>query len=66
MEQTVKGKFDRLLRILNLLDRESACRPAVLAEELGVSERSVFRYVNSLRDAGFPVAYDKGAGDLRL
>ena len=58
----MRGKFDRLLRILNLLDRESACKPSLLAEELRVTERSVFRYVNSLRDAGFPVAYDREKG----
>jgi predicted DNA-binding transcriptional regulator YafY len=62
LECAVKGKFDRLLRILNLLDREKACKPSVLAEELGVSERSVFRYVGSLRDAGFPVFFDKERG----
>lgn len=58
----MKGKFDRLLRILNHLDREKSCKRAMLAEELGVTERSVFRYVGSLRDAGFPVLYDKDRG----
>jgi len=58
----VRGKFDRLLRILNLLDAERACKPSLLAEELRVTERSVFRYVNSLRYAGFPITYDKERG----
>ncbi|NLI80385.1 MAG: WYL domain-containing transcriptional regulator [Deltaproteobacteria bacterium] len=58
----MKGKFDRLLRILNLLDRERACKPSMLAGELRVTERSVFRYVSSLREAGFPVVFDREKG----
>lgn len=58
----MKGKFDRLLRILNILDRESTCTASWLAQELDVTERSIFRYVNSLRDAGFPIAFDKERG----
>jgi len=58
----MKGKFDRLLRILNILDRESSCTISGLAEELEVTERSVFRYVSSLRDAGFPIVFDKERG----
>lgn len=55
----MKGKFDRLLRILNILDRRSTCTASWLAEELEVTERSIFRYVGSLRHAGFPIVYDK-------
>lgn len=58
----MKGKFDRLLRILNILDRESTCTAAWLAEELEVTERSIFRYVSSLRDAGFPIEFDRERG----
>ncbi|NPA40044.1 MAG: HTH domain-containing protein, partial [Thermodesulfobacteria bacterium] len=52
-------KLDRLLYILNKLDRGEKVRPADLAAELGVSERTVYRYINSLIDAGFPIYYDK-------
>ncbi len=54
----MKGKFDRLLRILYILDRESTCTVSWLADELEVTERSVFRYVSSLRKAGFPIVFD--------
>ena len=60
------GKFDRLLRILNLLDQENACTPSWFAEELGVTERSVFRYVKSLNEAGFPIVFNKERGTYVL
>lgn len=56
------GKFERLLRILNLLDQENTCTPSWLAEELGVTDRSVFRYMNSLNEAGFPIVFDRERG----
>ncbi|MCE5335127.1 MAG: WYL domain-containing protein [Desulfobacteraceae bacterium] len=55
----MKTKFDRMLRILRLLEQESLCSTGRLAEELGVSERSVFRYMNSLQQAFFPIVYDR-------
>ena len=56
------NKFDRLLYILNKLDRKEKVRVKDLAEELGVSERTIYRYINSLIDAGFPIYYDREKG----
>ncbi|MBP8645970.1 MAG: WYL domain-containing protein [Syntrophobacteraceae bacterium] len=56
------GKFDRLLRILNLLDQDNSCTLSGLAEELGVTDRSVLRYMKSLNEAGFPIVFDKDRG----
>ena len=56
---SVMTKLDRLLYILNKLDRGEKVSPADLAEELGVSERTIYRYINSLIDAGFPIYYNK-------
>ncbi len=56
------NKFDRLLYILNKLDRRERVRVPDLAQELEVSERTVYRYLNSLMEAGFPIYYDKERG----
>ena len=55
-------KFDRLLTILNLLDRGTPCPPKDLAEKLEVSERTVFRYLSSLQNAGIPIYFDRERG----
>ena len=59
VEKGAKGKFDRLLKILNLLDRGGSFTSTQLAEECGVDQRTVFRYLNSLKDTGFPIDYDE-------
>lgn len=56
------NKFDRLLYILNKLDRRERVRVPEVAQELEVSERTVYRYLNSLMEAGFPIYYDKERG----
>ncbi|OAG27550.1 helix-turn-helix transcriptional regulator [Thermodesulfatator autotrophicus] len=53
------NKFDRLLYILNLLDQRQKVRVSHLAEELGVSERTIYRYLRSLQNAGFPIFFDQ-------
>jgi predicted DNA-binding transcriptional regulator YafY len=62
----MKGKFDRLLKIVNLLDRDKNCTVERLAQELGVTRRSVFRYLASLQDVGFPVYFDEGRRTYRF
>jgi predicted DNA-binding transcriptional regulator YafY len=53
------GKFNNMLKILNILDSGKSCTPSSLIEELMVSERTVFRYINSLKEAGFPITFDE-------
>ena len=56
------NKFDRLLYILNLLDQRRKVRVSRLVEELGVTERTIYRYLNSLQNAGFPIFFDQEKG----
>ncbi|MEF3168879.1 MAG: WYL domain-containing protein [Deltaproteobacteria bacterium] len=56
------NKFDRLLFILNKLDRRERVRVSELAKELEISDRTVYHYINSLMDADFPIYYDKDRG----
>lgn len=55
----MKSKFDRLVYILNRLDRRLPTTLRVLEEELGVDERSVYRYLESLEAAGFPIYFNR-------
>jgi predicted DNA-binding transcriptional regulator YafY len=56
------SKFNRMLYILNKLELGAKVKPEEIAKELGVSERTIYRYINSLIDAGFPIYYDKTRG----
>lgn len=51
-------KIDRLLRVIGLLSGSRAYTKAEIATELGISERTVFRYIDSLHDSGFVVERD--------
>lgn len=55
-------KFDSLVIILNKVDRQAKVTAGSLAEDLGVSERTVFRYLNTLQAAGFPILFDTEKG----
>jgi predicted DNA-binding transcriptional regulator YafY len=52
-------KFDSLMRILNILDRREKVTIPSLMDDLSISERSAYRYTSTLKDAGFPIIYDK-------
>lgn len=53
-------KYDRLLYILNLLRSRKSLNAARLAEECGVTERSIYRDILSLSEANIPIYYDNG------
>ena len=55
----MKNKFDRLVYILNRLDRRLSTTVSGLAEEFGVDERSTYRYLESLEAADFPIYYNR-------
>jgi predicted DNA-binding transcriptional regulator YafY len=55
-------KFDSLMRILNKLDGWTKVTVESLKEDLDVSERTVFRYLNTIQAAGFPILFDKEKG----
>ncbi len=53
-------KYDRLLYILNLLRTRRNLNAASLAEECGVTERSIYRDIIALSEANVPIYYDNG------
>lgn len=50
----------RLITLIMLLQREPCQKAADLAEELGVSVRTVHRYINTLDGMGIPVYSERG------
>jgi predicted DNA-binding transcriptional regulator YafY len=55
-------KFDSLMMILNKLDSGEKVTVDSLEEDLGVSQRTVFRYLNTIQAAGFPILFDREKG----
>lgn len=55
-------RADRLFQILQILRRRRVVTAARLAEELGVSERTVYRDVRDLLLAGVPIQSEAGVG----
>lgn len=53
-------KSEKLLRMLYLLLENNKLSAQILADKLDVSVRTIFRYVDSLTEAGFPVYVLKG------
>jgi predicted DNA-binding transcriptional regulator YafY len=54
------AKYDRLLYILNLLRSRRNLNASRLAEECGVTERSIYRDIIALSEANVPIYYDNG------
>jgi predicted DNA-binding transcriptional regulator YafY len=59
-------KFEALMLILKKLDSREKVTVDLLKEDLGVTERTIFRYMNTLQAAGFPVVFDKEKGGYRF
>lgn len=53
-------KYDRLLHILNLLRARRNMTAGKLADECGVTQRSIYRDILSLSEANIPIYYDHG------
>ncbi|MGW5415118.1 helix-turn-helix transcriptional regulator [Actinomadura geliboluensis] len=58
----VEATTERVLRLLGLLQRRPSWTAAELADELGVTDRSVRRDVERLRALGYPVRAAAGVG----
>ena len=54
------AKYDRLLHILNILRSRKNMNAVKLAEECGVTERSIYRDIIALSEANVPIYYDNG------
>lgn len=55
----------RLIALLKMMTQTPGT-PAYFANALDVDERTIRRYVQQLRDAGFPIVADKATGRLEL
>lgn len=55
-------KADRLFQLVNLIRVRQPVTAAVLAAELGLSVRSIYRYIDDLSVAGIPVYGEAGIG----
>lgn len=54
------AKYDRLLFILNLLRSRRNLNAAKIAEECGVTERTIYRDIIAISEANIPIYYDNG------
>ena len=51
-------KLHRLLSILRKIDDRERCTPRTLAERFNTTERNIYRDINDLNAAGFPIVFD--------
>lgn len=49
--------ISRTRRLDNLIRRKSTGSPSQLAQRLGVSEATIYRYIQELKDMGAPIKY---------
>lgn len=60
-------KLGSLVRILNLIDNNAGkLTPAIIAHTLDVTERTVYRYMRSLQQAGYPIFFDRSDKSYRF
>ena len=59
------GRIHRLLRLISLLQSGRDCDTPLLARELGVSRRTIFRYLEVLRSIGMDFSHDSQLGGYR-
>ncbi len=52
-------KFDSLIMILNKLDSKEEVTVHSLMNDLEMSQRTIYRYIQTLQIAGFPIIYDR-------
>ena len=50
--------IDRLSRLDHLIRIKSTSTPAQLAERLNLSERSIYDYINFMKELGCPIKFD--------
>lgn len=56
---TMSFKFDSMMIILNRIDSGAKVTVSSLMAELGVSERTIHRYLETLQASGYPLYYDR-------
>jgi predicted DNA-binding transcriptional regulator YafY len=60
------AKVENLILLINLLHHRRAVDVKTMVRECNISERTAYRYVQSLEAAGFPVYFDAEVGGYRL
>jgi predicted DNA-binding transcriptional regulator YafY len=60
------SKFDNLLLILHLFSSRRSVSLEVIQRECGTSERTAYRYLQSLEAAGYPLWHEKESNGYRL
>ena len=54
-------KLERLLRVMKMLTANNSLTVDEIAEQLSISPRSVYRYIDTFREAGFVIKKKKTA-----
>lgn len=60
------NKIDALTAILKRLDTGERLTPELLAEDFHVGVRTIYRYLNHLQAAGYPIYFDKADKSYRF
>ena len=60
------SRLHRVLKLLTLLQTGRPYNAAQLAEECGVSRRTIYRDLNTVEQAGIPVFYDRDSGRYQV
>jgi len=60
------GRLQRVLKLLTLLETARPYNASQLAEECGVSRRTIYRDLNTIEQAGIPVYFDQESGRYQI
>jgi len=52
-------KLDSLVKILSQLDKGTRITATFLAKTIGVTDRTIYRYMTTLQHAGYPIYFDR-------
>ena len=66
MVKRVVPKIDVLMIILKRIEEGNKVTADELARELAVTERSIFRYLDTLQSAGYPIYFDRAQKTYRF
>ncbi len=62
----MREKVDRILEIISRLDRKERVNPEFLAKKLRVSTRTIYRDLELISSAHFPIYYDRAGKTYRF
>jgi len=60
------GRMAKVLNLINLLHSRSSVSLETIMQACGIPERTAYRYINFISEAGIPVHYDRNAGGYQL